>query len=77
MTLRDHITGVPCHYIMALPLVMDGRDSLCVWKVAANILSKQPQTTDKGFPSSLAVGHRTDSPGRQMCMVIGSSGRLL
>jgi hypothetical protein len=32
------------------------QDSLQMWRVAANILNKQSQTTDKGWPSSLEVG---------------------
>jgi hypothetical protein len=31
---------VPCHHGMARPQVADGRDTLQVWRVAANILNK-------------------------------------
>jgi hypothetical protein len=34
---------------------MDGGHDLQIWKVAANILSKQSQTADKEWPSSLEV----------------------
>jgi hypothetical protein len=33
-----------------------GGEGLQIWRVAANILNKQSQTTDKGWPSSLGVG---------------------
>jgi hypothetical protein len=31
----------PCHHGMACSRVADGRDSLQIWRVAANILNKQ------------------------------------
>jgi hypothetical protein len=48
--------GCPCHYSMARPQVADGRDRLQLWRLAANILNKQPRTNDKGWSSSLGVG---------------------
>jgi len=33
-----------------------GGDGLQIWRVAANILNKQLQTTDKGWSSSLEIG---------------------
>jgi len=36
-------------------------DSLQIWRVAANILTKQSQTADKGRSSSLAVGWRANN----------------
>jgi hypothetical protein len=47
---------VPCHHGMAHPQVADGGEGLQIWRVAANILNKQSQTADKGWPSSLGVG---------------------
>ena len=38
----------------ALGLRMEER--LPIWRVSANILNKQSQTADKGWPSSLGVG---------------------
>jgi hypothetical protein len=41
---------------MARPQVTDVGDGLQIWKLAANILNKQSQTSDKGWSSSLGVG---------------------
>jgi hypothetical protein len=51
-----HVKWVPCHHGMARPQVADGGEGLQIWKVAANILSKQSRTADKPRPSSLGVG---------------------
>jgi hypothetical protein len=51
-----YVRWVPCHHGMARPQVADGRDSLQIWRVAANILNKQSRTADKGWFSSLGVG---------------------
>jgi hypothetical protein len=45
-----------CHHGMARPRVADRGDGLQIWRVAANILNKQCQTADRGWPSSLGVG---------------------
>ena len=45
----------PCHHGMARPQVADGGRP-AIWRVAANILNKQPRTVDKGWSSSLRVG---------------------
>jgi hypothetical protein len=45
---------VPCHHGMARPQVADG-GGLQIWRVAVNTLSKQSQTADKGWPTSLGV----------------------
>jgi hypothetical protein len=42
--------------------VADGRDGLRRWRLAANILNKQPRTDDKGLSSSLGVGSGTITP---------------
>jgi hypothetical protein len=57
--------GSPCHYGMARPRVPDGKDSLQHWRLAANILNKQPPTNDKGWSSSLGVGHGTNNPSQK------------
>jgi hypothetical protein len=41
---------------MARPQVADGRDTLQILRVAANILNKESRTADKGWFSSLGFG---------------------
>jgi hypothetical protein len=45
----------PCHDGMARPRVADTKDDLQIWRIAANILKKQPRTAGKGRSSSLGV----------------------
>jgi hypothetical protein len=52
--VKSHTDGVPCHHCIAHPQITDGGDGLQVWRVAANILNKQP--TRGGSPSRLDVG---------------------
>jgi hypothetical protein len=47
---------------MAHLLVLDGEDSLQIWRVAANVVNKQLWTVDKGWPSSLGVGWGAINP---------------
>jgi hypothetical protein len=54
---KYHVRWVSCHHSMARPQVADGGDSLQIWRVGANISNKQLQTADKGWSSSLGVGH--------------------
>jgi hypothetical protein len=49
--------GSPSHHSMGRLRVADGRDGLQFWRLAANILNKQSRTNDKGWSSSLGVGH--------------------
>jgi hypothetical protein len=42
--------------------VVDGGDSLQIWRVAANILTKQSQTADSGWSSSLGAGQGANNP---------------
>jgi hypothetical protein len=56
-----HVKRVPCLHGMARPQVADGRDSLQIWRVAANILNKQLLTADKGLSSSWGVEHEADN----------------
>jgi hypothetical protein len=44
------VRWVPCRHGMARPQDAGGGDVLQVWRVAANILNKQPRTADKGGP---------------------------
>jgi hypothetical protein len=53
--MNSMLGGPPCHHSMARPRLADGRDGLQQWRVAANILNKQPRTNDKGWFSSLGV----------------------
>jgi hypothetical protein len=49
---------VPCQHDMVLPQVEDGRYSLQLWEVAANILNEQPRTADEERSSNLGAGNR-------------------
>jgi len=61
MGLRTHrfakqtIHNLQCHQ------VTNRGDILQIWRVAANIQTKQPQTADKGRSSSLAAGWRANN----------------
>jgi hypothetical protein len=50
-----HVKWVPCYHGMARPQVADGGYGFQTWRVAENILNKQPQTADKGWSSSSGV----------------------
>jgi hypothetical protein len=57
MYLHFRLGGwVPCHHGMARPQVADGGDTLQFWREAANILNKQPRSTDKGLYPSFGFG---------------------
>jgi hypothetical protein len=45
-----------------LVILLDGSLLTIAWHVAANILNKQSQTADKGWSSSLGVGHGANNP---------------
>jgi len=45
----------PCYNRMECPQATDGEDSHQIWKITVNILNKQSQTTDKGWPRSVVV----------------------
>jgi hypothetical protein len=55
MSLNSMLGGSPCHHSKARPQVADGRVGLQHWRLAVNILNKQPRTNDKGWYSSLGV----------------------
>jgi hypothetical protein len=57
-----HVRWVPCHHSLARPQVADGGDGLQIWRVAANILNKQSQAADKGWPSNLGLGVGLTTP---------------
>jgi len=44
-----------CHHDMARPQVSGGKGGHQIWRIAANILNKQPRKTDKREFSSLGV----------------------
>jgi hypothetical protein len=41
---------------MARPQVAGGEDGLQMWRVSANVLTKQSRTADRGLSSSLGLG---------------------
>jgi hypothetical protein len=61
--------GSPCRHSMARPRVADGRDGLQHWRLAANVLNKQPRANDKGwsFCLGLGVGLTTFHRKKQTC----------
>jgi hypothetical protein len=59
---KSMLGGSPYHHSMARPWVADGRDGLQLWRLAANILNKQPWTNDKGWSSRLGVGRWANYP---------------
>jgi hypothetical protein len=42
--------GMPCVHSMVRPQVVDGGESLQIWRVATNILNKQFLTATRGGP---------------------------
>jgi hypothetical protein len=46
----------PCHHDMVRSRVTDGGEGAQIWRVAVNILHKQPRTSEKGWSSSVVVG---------------------
>jgi hypothetical protein len=42
---------------MAYSQVVDGGNGLQLQRLATNTMNKQPRTTDKGWSSSLEIGH--------------------
>jgi hypothetical protein len=46
---------------MVRPWVADGGDGLQMWRVAANILNKQPRIADKGWSFCLEVERRANN----------------
>jgi hypothetical protein len=53
--LKTHVKCAPCFDGMACPQLAGEGDSLQLWRVAANILNKQLQTTRRVWSSSLRV----------------------
>jgi hypothetical protein len=53
--LHTSVTWVPCYHGIAHHQVVDGGDGPQLWKVAANVLNKEPQVADKGWSSSLGL----------------------
>jgi hypothetical protein len=60
--LKSMLGGSPCHHSVARPRVAGGRDGLQHWRLAANILNKQPRTNDMGWSSSFGVGRGANNP---------------
>lgn len=59
---NDIFKWFSCHHSVACTQVADGRDSLQVWMVAADILSKQSWTAGREWPSSLGAGWGANNP---------------
>jgi hypothetical protein len=57
----SHDKWVICHHGMARLQLADGGDALHFWRSAANILNKQSWTADKGWSTSLGVGHGSNN----------------
>jgi len=49
-----------CHHGMARPQVAAGGDILQMWRVAANVMSKQSRTADKLWSSSVRAGREAN-----------------
>jgi hypothetical protein len=62
LLLLFHVRWVPCHHGMARPRVEDGGTASKLWRLAANILKKQPRTNNKGWSSSFGVGRGANNP---------------
>jgi hypothetical protein len=52
-----HVRWVPCHHGMTHPQVVDGEESLPMWRADTNILNKPSRTANKEWPSSFGFGH--------------------
>jgi hypothetical protein len=52
------------------------RSSLQLWRVAANIMNKQPRTNNKRWPSSFGVGSGVTTPHRKKKLVTKTSKEL-
>jgi hypothetical protein len=50
---------------MVFPQLAERGDGLQIWRVAANIVSKQSLTAEKGWSSSLGVGHGANNSERK------------
>jgi hypothetical protein len=64
VNIQTMLGGSPCHHSMARPRVADGRDGLQL-EVSCYILNKQLRTNDKGWSSSLGIGHGAKNPHRK------------
>jgi hypothetical protein len=62
--MKAHFKWDPCHHGMSCPQVADGADGLQILRVAANILNKQSQRANRGWPSSLVVGTGANNPSQ-------------
>jgi hypothetical protein len=47
---QNHVRWALCHHGMARHQIVDGGNGLQIWRVAANIMTKQSPTADKGGP---------------------------
>ena len=55
----------PCFHGRARPQVADGEYALQKWRVAANMLNKQPWTADRGGPPAWGLVEGLTTPHRK------------
>jgi hypothetical protein len=55
--MNIHVRWVPSYHGMAHPQDADGAHGLSLWRVAANVFSKQLQTANNGRYYSFGAGH--------------------
>jgi hypothetical protein len=55
------VWSVPCHHVIASPHFVDGSDDLQMWSVAANLLSRQASTDDKGWSFGMGIESQPNS----------------
>jgi hypothetical protein len=57
-----HVKWVHCHHGMGRPWVAARGDGRQIWMLAANILTKQSRTAERGWSSSLGVARGANNP---------------
>jgi hypothetical protein len=57
-----HVDVGPSHPGMADTRVTDGGDGVQIWRVAANVLNKQPRTAVRGVPLAWGWGEGLTTP---------------
>jgi hypothetical protein len=72
-----HVKWVTCHRGMAYPQFVNRGDGLQIWRVAVNILNKQPQIADRRWSSSLGVGRGGKNPHRKNQVMLRNITHIL
>jgi hypothetical protein len=57
---------------MVLPQVADGWEAFQIWRITASIVNKQLLSADKGWTSSLGVGHRANNTSQWKLSIAGN-----